>query len=59
MLQSSFCFSHTYFNGFYISADKKITGRGLISDCISVPLRGHWEDLGVGRRIPLSWTLGR
>jgi hypothetical protein len=22
-------------------------------------LRDHWEDLGVGGRITLSWTLGR
>jgi hypothetical protein len=21
--------------------------------------RDHWEDIGVGRRITLSWTLGR
>jgi hypothetical protein len=21
--------------------------------------RDHWEDLGVGRKITLSWTLGR
>jgi hypothetical protein len=22
-------------------------------------VREHWEDLGIGRRITLSWTLGR
>jgi hypothetical protein len=22
-------------------------------------VRGHWEDLGIGERITLSWTLGR
>jgi hypothetical protein len=21
--------------------------------------RDHWEDLGIGRRITLTWTLGR
>jgi hypothetical protein len=25
----------------------------------SPKVRDHWEDLGVGGRIPLSWTLGR
>jgi hypothetical protein len=37
-------------------------GRGEVSTGFWLEgpkVRDHWEDLGVGRRIPLSWTLGR
>jgi hypothetical protein len=37
-------------------------GRGLVCAGFWVggpKVRDHWEDLDVGRRITLSWTLGR
>jgi hypothetical protein len=35
-------------------------GRGVYRILVGRPEgKNHWEDLGVGRRITLSWTLGR
>jgi hypothetical protein len=35
-------------------------GRGVYRVLVGSPkVRDHWEDLGVGGRIALSWTLGR
>jgi hypothetical protein len=35
-------------------------GRGVYRILVGrLKVRDHWEDLGVGGRIILSWTLGR
>jgi hypothetical protein len=35
-------------------------GRGVYRVWVGTPEgKNHWEDLGVGRRITLRWTLGR
>jgi hypothetical protein len=35
-------------------------GRGVYRFCLGGrKVRDHWEDLGVGGRITLKWTLGR
>jgi hypothetical protein len=35
-------------------------GRGVTGFWLgSLKIRDHWEDLGIGGRITLSWTLGR
>jgi hypothetical protein len=35
-------------------------GKVLTGFWLGVPkVRDHWEDLGVGRKITLRWTLGR
>jgi hypothetical protein len=38
---------------------RKGEGRDVYTVLVGPKARDHWEDLGVGRRITLIWTLGR
>jgi hypothetical protein len=39
---------------------RMVEGRGVCRCWLGGPkVRDHWEDIGVGRRITLRWTLGR